>query len=121
MSIFGMFGGGGVNNLNADEFAEGMKNNPEAVLIDVRTEMEFEMGHIPGATLADISGPGFRQTIESMDKNKHYYVYCRSGSRSAHAVRMMSKLGFEHTYNLARGIIGWQEPLVTDEQVQNRK
>ena len=120
MSILSLFGNqSGVNNLGSEEFAEGFRSNSDAELIDVRTSMEYHQGHIPGATLIDISSPDFQSQIEQLDRNKHYYVYCRSGSRSMHACRFMSKMGFEHTYNLSRGVIGWREELVSGDELRN--
>lgn len=120
MSILSLFGNrSGVQNLGAEEFAEGFHNTPDAELIDVRTPVEYDMGHIPGATLIDISSPDFKSQIEQLDRSKHYYVYCRSGSRSMHACRFMTNLGFENTYNLGRGIIGWNGELVRGEERRN--
>jgi rhodanese-related sulfurtransferase len=106
----------GVNNLGSEEFAGGYRSRPDAVLLDVRTSGEYRMGHIPGAVLIDLHKPDFHSRIERLEKDKHYYVYCRSGSRSMYACRMMHQNGFEHTYNLARGINGWHEELVTDDE-----
>jgi rhodanese-related sulfurtransferase len=47
------------------------------------------------------------QEIEKLDKNKTYYVYCRSGNRSFHAGNFMLQAGFQKVYNLEPGIIGW--------------
>ena len=49
---------------------------------------------------------------ETLDKSKNYYVYCRSGARSANACAIMNELGFENAYNLLGGIIEWDGDIV---------
>ena len=117
MSFLGFFNGGGagVANLGPQEFAEGFRNDPDAVLLDVRTDMEYGMGHIPGAELMDIMDPRLMDMIGQLDKSRKYYVYCRSGNRSMQVCRIMQRNGFEHTYNLGRGILDWHEELVTED------
>ncbi len=102
------FGGGAVKNLNATEFHDNFKKDPNAVLLDVRTAGEFSMGYIPGAKLIDLMSTNFMGQVEKLDKTKSYYVYCRSGNRSYQAGVMMHKAGFENVYNLAGGIMSWK-------------
>lgn len=104
-SLFG--GGKSSNNLDAKTFEEQYKAEKEAVLLDVRTKAEHKEEHIPGSKLIDIYSPDFQSQIEKLDKNKAYYVYCRSGSRSGSAMKLMNKMGFEKVFNLAGGIMSW--------------
>ncbi|GEM_PF-2159366 len=67
----------------------------DSVIIDVRTPGEYSQSHIKGALNIDIYSPQFRSQIEKLDKNKHYEVYCRSGSRSSQAVRIMKDMNFK--------------------------
>ena len=98
-----------MSDLSQNEWANALVEHPEAVVLDVRTEDEFESGHIPKALNIDLRmGPGFIDEVNALDKNKSYYVYCRSGARSAQAVQVMRDLGFSETYNLIGGIIEWQ-------------
>ena len=97
-----------VENLDAKMFEKRVTEDKEAILLDVRTPMEHQMVRIPNSILIDINSPTFVQEIEKLDKNKSYYVYCRSGNRSFHAGNYMLKAGFEKVYNLEPGIIGWQ-------------
>ncbi len=101
-------------NLNASAFAERLKNDPGAVLIDVRTKFEYNNGHIPQSILIDIMNPAFQTEIDNLDRQKNYYLYCRSGNRSYHAGMFMTRAGFKNVVNLAPGILGWMEPLVTE-------
>ena len=100
-----------VINLDSDSFSEKFKNDSNAVLIDVRTAQEFSAGHIPNSVLIDIYLPSFPDQINALDKDKNYYIYCRSGNRSYHAGMFMLQQGFKTVYNLADGILDWYEPL----------
>jgi len=88
---------------SAQSFIE--DNNP--VVIDVRTQEEFDAGYIAGATLIDISSPGFTDAISALDRSATYFVYCRSGNRSATATSAMIDLGFTKVYELDGGIVAW--------------
>lgn len=98
-------------DISSAEFETGLKNDPEAILLDVRTEYEFEDGHLPEAKLINIMSPDFTTQIAKLEKDKAYYVYCRSGARSASACKYMQSLGFRESYNLRSGIIGWKGKL----------
>jgi len=85
-----------------------LQNDPEAVILDVRTQDEWDEGIIPGAINIDIyKGQGFIYEVDQLDKNKNYYVYCKAGGRSAQACAIMSQLGFPNTYNLTGGFMQW--------------
>lgn len=96
-----------VENLDAKTFESRIAEDKDAMLLDVRTPMEHQMVRIPNSILIDINNPMFAQEVDKLDKNKSYYVYCRSGNRSYHAGNYMLKIGFEKVYNLEPGIIGW--------------
>ena len=97
-----------VENLDAESFKTKIADDIDAVLLDVRTPMEHRMERIPNSISIDISSPMFIHEVEKLNKNKRYYVYCRSGYRSFHAGNYMLKVGFEEVYHLQPGIIGWQ-------------
>lgn len=82
-----------------------------ARLIDVRTQQEYEMGHIPDAELVPIDE--FPQTASGWDRSEPVVVYCATGSRSLSAAQWATANGFEEVYNLAAGIEGWDGELST--------
>jgi rhodanese-related sulfurtransferase len=87
------------------------------ITLDVRTPGEFNEGHIEGAQLIDFQSGNFENEIATLDKSKTYAVYCRSGSRSGQAVKIMSDAGFSNLYNLNGGVIDWANaglPLVNN-------
>jgi phage shock protein E len=67
---------------------------PEAVIIDVRTPAEYAGGHLDGALNIDVQSPDFTALVSQLDPAGEYFVYCRSGNRSAQAIARMTELGF---------------------------
>lgn len=95
----------GYENVSVAEFKDLMQK--EYILLDVRSEQEYNQGHIDGTLLIDIRQPDFKQRIKKLDKNKSYLVYCRSGNRSGKACSVMHELGFTSLYNLQGGYMAW--------------
>ncbi len=99
-------------NLAQEEWKSQLENDNNAVILDVRTDIEVAEGIIPNAIQIDIyKGQGFIQEIQELDKTKSYYVYCRSGNRSGQACAIMNQLGFDNAYNLVGGILEWNGAL----------
>lgn len=98
-----------MKNLTQEQWQEGLENDENPKVLDVRTEAEFIEGYIPNATNIDIyKGQGFLDEVNKLDKTASYYVYCRSGARSAQACALMQQNGFNNTYNLMGGITEWE-------------
>ena len=91
-------------NLPVTDFK--MKAGADVVVLDVRTAEEFNAGRIPGAINLDVLKVEFLDKINSLDKNKTYLVYCRSGSRSINACAMLGSRGYR-SFNLLGGIFHW--------------
>lgn len=71
------------------------KNNSDIILLDVRTQSEYQSGHINSAINFDISITDLIPKIESLDKSKTYILYCQSGSRSQLASILMNQKGLD--------------------------
>ncbi len=84
------------------------RNNPDFVVLDVRTPEEYEEGHIENAFLLNIKSKDFEDELEKMDKNRKYFVYCRTGRRSDKAAGLMVKHGFTEIYHIEGGIEKWK-------------
>jgi len=98
-----------MKNLTQDQWKEALDSDQNAQILDVRTEEEFIEGYIPNAKNIDIyKGQEFLDDINKLDKSKNYYVYCRSGARSAQACALMNENGIENAYNLMGGITDWE-------------
>lgn len=96
-------------DLSQAEWSEQLRDDDNAIILDVRTPEEFEDGYIPNSTNIDIYlGQEFIDEIEKLDKSKSYFVYCRSGNRSGQACAIMNSLGFDKAYNLEGGFIEWE-------------
>ena len=102
-----------MSDLTQEEWIEQMKGDKDAFILDVRTPEEVEDGYIPNSTNIDIYlGQEFINEIEKLDKNKNYYIYCRSGNRSAQACSILNSLGFTNAYNLEGGFNEWEGEVI---------
>ncbi len=79
------------------------------VLLDVRTPQEYSSGHIDGALNISLESATFAQEMAALDPTVTYAVYCRSGNRSAAATSFMLQSGFAAPYELAGGIVAWEQ------------
>jgi phage shock protein E len=70
-----------------------------ALLIDVRTPIEYSEGHIPGALNIPVQELTAR-LAELGDKQREIVLYCRSGARSGHAASQLRSQGFQRVHNL---------------------
>ena len=83
--------------------------DPLFVILDVRTPKEFALNRIKGARNIDIKAPAARERFGKLDKNSTYLVYCRIGPRSSRTMKAMKKMGFKRVFNLAGGLMRWQQ------------
>jgi rhodanese-related sulfurtransferase len=84
-------------------------NHQNAVVLDVREEGEFQGGHIPKAKHIPLGALGKRLSELEKHKGRPVVVSCRSGARSSRACGVLRKNGFEQVYNLAGGLIAWEQ------------
>ena len=102
----------------AAKLMETRRNDPEFVIMDVRTPDEFAAGHIAGARPLDFNAPDFADRVKELPRDKTYLVYCRSGNRSAKAVKLMQEAGFTNLIDLGGGMLDWEKaglPVAKDE------
>lgn len=99
-------------NIDCAAFAQGLANDPNAVLLDVRTPEEYAEGHLAGARNIDIRSGDFFDQIMNLESGKSYYVYCRSGARSATASNFIAEQGHEQVFNMLGGIMAWPGEVV---------
>jgi rhodanese-related sulfurtransferase len=83
------------------------RDNPDFVILDIRTPAEFKAGHIEGATRIDYYSKEFLNQMQALDKNKTYLIYCRSANRTTRTLYLIKDMGFEAVYNMGQGIRGW--------------
>jgi phage shock protein E len=80
--------------------------NPNIILVDVRTIEEYLEVRIPGAISAPLADLVLVAEYLLPDKNAIYIIYCRTGNKSAEAVRMLFELGYTTLYDMG-GIYFW--------------
>ena len=83
------------------------------IIIDARTQSEYDEGHIPGAILIPEYEIADRAEKELPDKDQLILVYCRSGRRSKIAAEELVKLGYTNIKEFG-GIIDWEYETVKD-------
>jgi len=81
-----------------------LENDDNVTLLDVRTIQEYKSGHLRDATLIPVQALAQNLGMLKQDKNKRIIVYCRTGSRSVSASRILEKNGFT-PLNVKGGII----------------
>lgn len=97
-----------MKNLTEKEWKKRISTDGHAVVIDTRTHKEWMEGTLENALLMDVMQPmQFEQDAKKLDKNKNYYLYCRSGQRSMRACAILEASGINETYNLLGGMLGW--------------
>ena len=97
-----------MKDLNQVQWRDELAKDENAIILDVRTEVEVAEGYIPNAQHLDILNAGaFMEGANELDKDVHYFVYCKAGSRSAQACMIMESIGFKNTSNLLGGFSQW--------------
>ena len=94
-------------SIPAKQFSEKIKTTPKPQILDVRTKVEFETGHIENAINIDWNAANFDNKINIFDKTKPIFVNCQLGGRSKKAANKLVLLGFNTIYELDGGIASW--------------
>lgn len=94
------------NDLEGKTFRQKFEETNNAELIDVRTSAEFASGTIKRAKNMDLMSANFQTQVQKLDKDRTYFLFCRSGNRSGSATSLFEKLGLK-SYNLVGGIGAW--------------
>ena len=99
LSIFIMCGcDNSYKTINKEETLK-LINDKDAVLIDVRSTLEYKQGHINGAKSYPVTTI-INNIKEDYEKDTYLIVYCQSGSRSKTAAQGLIELGYENVYDL---------------------
>jgi rhodanese-related sulfurtransferase len=95
-------------SLAAAEFQYSLVSHP-GTLLDIRTAEEYATGHLTDSQNIDYyQTDKFMAYLDSLNKQQPYYVYCRTGKRSALAIQQMRQKGFTDVTELSGGISAWQ-------------
>lgn len=96
----------GGKKISPAEAKKRLETEKGIILLDVRTKAEYHEKHIPKSTLIPVDILENEANRKIPDKNSEIFVYCKSGGRSARAVKILKKLGYTHINNLG-GIMSW--------------
>jgi len=97
----------GYQNITVEQAKELIETNPFLVILDVRTELEFQNGHIEHAINIPIDDLQQRQGILIFKDD--LLVYCRAGVRSLRAMQFFAGTPFLIVYNMVDGIEAWEQ------------
>ena len=104
-------GSASYNQISGAEAKALMDSESGYIIIDARTQEEYDQGHIPGAIMIPEYEIADRAEKELPDKNQLILVYCRSGRRSKIAAEELVKLGYTNVKEFG-GIIDWKYEIV---------
>jgi adenylyltransferase/sulfurtransferase len=99
--------GNAVPEIAPRELADRLRAGDDVTLIDVREPHEWEIARIDGARLIPLGG--LAEALPSLESSGDVVVHCKTGVRSAQAVRQLQAAGFSRVWNLAGGIQRWSE------------
>ena len=85
-------------------------NDSNYQFIDVRTDSEYDSGHIPNSIHIPLHEIQDRMSEIDSLKNKNIIAYCRSGARSSKATKILVEAGFD-VLNLSGGVLSWKGDL----------
>ncbi len=110
-------GGADYRQIGMDEAVEMMENEKNYIILDVRSEQEFEEQHIPNAINVPNETIGTKELPELPDKEQLIMVYCRSGNRSKQASEKLVKIGYSNIVEFG-GIKDWPGETVAETERQ---
>ena len=99
--------------ISQEEAKQMMEQDGAQIIVDVRTQEEYDSGHIPGAICISNESIGTEQPEELPDLDQIILIYCRSGNRSKQAAQKLFDMGYTNVYEFG-GIIDWTGQIVTD-------
>jgi adenylyltransferase/sulfurtransferase len=97
-----------VPEITVQELKEKLENGGGLAVLDVREPHEYEVANI-GARLIPLGE--LPERLVELDKDETLAVHCKTGGRSARAVKLLQDAGFENVYNVKGGITAWSEEI----------
>ena len=92
--------------VSAADAAALMESESGYIILDVRTQAEYDQGHIPGAICIPNETIGSDDIPQLPDKGQLILVYCRSGNRSRQAAQKLADAGYTNIVEFG-GILSW--------------
>lgn len=94
-----------MKSLTATQLKAKLDDGGKPVLLDVREQWEYDLGHISGSLHAPM--PDVGQALELIDKDRETVVICHHGMRSYQVAAYLERSGFEEVFNLDGGVDAW--------------
>ena len=94
-----------INMITESDFIE--LHGSDYILIDVRTQDEFDLGHIDSAINLDFYSESFQNDILSLPKNETIVLYCRTNNRSSKTATFLKENGYKEILVIRGGITEW--------------
>ncbi len=101
-----------VTSIEVNAAKDFIARHETAVILDVRTPVEYEMSHITGAVNVNVQDGTFQDMVVALDPNNTYIVHCTrnpGNGRSSRALQTLQSLGFKHLYSLEGGYVAWKD------------
>ena len=92
--------------VSAADAAALMESESDYIILDVRTQAEYDQAHIPGAICIPNETIGAEEIPQTPDKAQLILVYCRSGNRSKQAAQKLAEQGYTNIVEFG-GILSW--------------
>lgn len=97
-----------VKSISVEEAYELLDNDPDIIVVDVRTPEEYRGGYIGNAKNFDISASDFETNISSLGKEDKIMVVCASGVRSKEAAEYLTDKGYKNVFEVKGGLNEWK-------------
>ena len=102
-----------IHLVSAEDLHDRVTGTSNMVLVDVRSPLEFEDGHIGGAV--NIPAPDLRTRYKELDPDKPTFLVCSSGNRSSLGASILKQHGFKELHNIAGGMTGYSQAGYAEE------
>lgn len=96
----------GYRTISQDEAKKIISSEEDFILLDVRTQVEYEKKHIPNAVLLPIDEIRKGNVSVLPDKNQKILVYCWTGRRAEDSAAMLVEMGYKNVLNFG-GLVDW--------------
>ncbi|NMN96018.1 adenylyltransferase/sulfurtransferase MoeZ [Antrihabitans stalactiti] len=101
------------STITAQELHEMLEAGKDVAIIDVREPVEWDIVHLPGATLIPKDRILSGEALAELPQNKPIVLHCKTGIRSAEALAALKKAGFSDATHLQGGVIAWARQVDT--------
>jgi sulfur-carrier protein adenylyltransferase/sulfurtransferase len=98
----------GVSEITVRDLKAKLDNGEDINVLDVREPHEYEVANI-GVRLIPLGE--LPQRLAELDQSENFAIHCKTGARSANAVKLLQEAGFQNVYNVKGGITAWSEEI----------